>query len=118
MVELPIGNFGDRPVIRLEDDRDLVGVAVLEVAIEAVVRDVELPVLEPFVKRSAGFIEDACERLVPEQGLARELGPEACVIGRCGSVEPLEIRPLDVGLSDKITRRIEYARLARYGLDG
>ena len=51
LMKLAIGYFRDSAVVRLENDRDLVRVAVLEVAVEAVVRDVELAVVEPLVER-------------------------------------------------------------------
>ena len=51
-VELAIRHPSDRAVVGLEHDRGFVCVAVLEIAVEAVVRSVELAVLEPFVERS------------------------------------------------------------------
>ena len=75
--QLPVRDLRHRPVVGLEDDRDLVGVAVRDVAVEAVVGDVELPVLEPLVERRVRLVERLGERLVPQQLLPRELRPEA-----------------------------------------
>ena len=73
MIEIAIGDARHRAVIGLEDDRDLFGVAVFQVAVEAVVRHIEFAVLEPFVERRVGFVERLRERLVPEQLGLREL---------------------------------------------
>ena len=82
VIELPVGDLRHRAVVGLEDDRDLFGVAVREVAVEAVVRDVELAVVEPLVERRVRLVERLRERLVPQQLVARELRPEAGEIAR------------------------------------
>src|SRR6202158_6301033 len=81
MVEILIGNSRHRPIVVLEDDRDLVRVAVFQVAIETVVRDIELPVLEPFVERRVGFVEHFAKRLLPRQRRARGPRPKTLAIG-------------------------------------
>ena len=81
LVQFLVGGARDRAVVGFEDDRGLVGVAVLEVAVEAVVRRVQLAVVEPFVERRVGLVERAGERLVPVEVLARQARPEAFVIG-------------------------------------
>src|SRR5438046_5490009 len=59
------------PIFRLEDDGDLVGLA-LEMAIEAVVRGVQLAVVEPAVERRLRF-EGAVLPLVRSEEHTSEL---------------------------------------------
>jgi hypothetical protein len=46
-----VGDLGDLAVVGLEDDGGLVAQAALDVAVQAVVRDVERAVLEPLEER-------------------------------------------------------------------
>ena len=48
-----------------------------EVAVEAVVGDVQLAVVEPLVERRVRLVERLGERLVPQQRLAREAAPRS-----------------------------------------
>ncbi|XQU70162.1 hypothetical protein OJJOAM_002893 [Cupriavidus sp. H18C1] len=79
-MQLAIGNPGDRAVVGLEHDRDLVGVAVLEIALQAVVRGVQLAVLEPLVERRVALVQHLGEGLGPDQLLAGMARPEAFVV--------------------------------------
>ena len=83
VVELLVGDLGDRAVVGLEDDGDLVGLRA-QVPVETVVGDVELAVLEPFEERRVALVQHLREGLVPKQMLARKPGPEACVVA-CAS---------------------------------
>lgn len=75
-----IGDARDGAVVGFEDYRDALAIAGFDVAVEAVVRRVELAVVEPLVERRIGLVEHAGERLVPAQRFAREARPEAFVI--------------------------------------
>ena len=63
VVELLVGDLGDGAVVGLENDRDLVGPAV-EVPVQAVVRNVEFAVTEPFEKRRIALVEGPGEGFV------------------------------------------------------
>ncbi|CAG2328144.1 hypothetical protein BCCR75722_04473 [Burkholderia sola] len=78
--EIRIGDAGDGAVVGLEDHRDAFAVAGFDVAVEAVVRRVQLAVVEPLVERRVALVEHGRERLVPREALARETRPEAFVI--------------------------------------
>ena len=116
-VQLAIGDTRHRAVVSLEQDRDFFGAAILEIAIEAVVGNIELTVFEPFVERRTGLVERSRKRLVPHQLAPGELGPEPGVVFRRGGVELVELRPGNVGAHGKVPRRFEYARLVRNRLD-
>ena len=115
--QILIGDLRHRSVIGLEDDRHLVGVAVGDVAVEAVVGDIELPVLEPFVERRARLVERSREGLVPQHLVARELRPEAGEIPGGGRVERVEIGLFHIRLRDEIARRLENPAFVRYRFD-
>ncbi len=74
---------GDRPGVAgfaLPVDRHPLAVAGLDVAVDAVVGDVELPVGEPFGVRGVGPVQDLGERGGPGQP-AGLLGPEGIRVG-------------------------------------
>jgi hypothetical protein len=99
-VQLPIADAGDLAVVGFEDDRGLLGVAVREIAIEAVVRNVELAVVEPLVERCVAFVERSRERFVPRERLTGEVRPESLEVPLCLRVQRLAIGLLDVRLRD------------------
>ncbi len=70
----------DLAVIGFEDDRHLIGIAVLQVAIEAVVRGIELAVSKPAIERRLRLVEDLREWLMPGEVLARQAAPKAVAI--------------------------------------
>ena len=78
--EVGIGDARDGAVVGLEDHRDALAVAGFDVAVEAVVRRVELAVVEPLVERRVALVEHLGERLVPAEAFACETRPEAFVI--------------------------------------
>ena len=80
VIELLVGDLGDRAVVGLEDDGDLVGLG-LEMPVQTVVGDVELAVVEPLEERGVALVQRVLKGLVPEHVLAREPGPEAGVVG-------------------------------------
>jgi hypothetical protein len=68
----------DRPLLALlagPVERDAIAAPRLDVAVNAVVRDVQLAVGEPLVERRVGIIENRRERLGPVER-PRLLGPE------------------------------------------
>ena len=117
MIQLPVGHLRHDPVIGLEDDRDPFRVAVREVAIEAVVGNVELAIVEPLVERRVRLIERCRERLVPEDFIPRELRPESGEILRGGGIERVEVGLLHVRLGDEMSRRFENPVFVRYRFD-
>ncbi|ERJ33876.1 hypothetical protein L810_3706 [Burkholderia sp. AU4i] len=78
--EIRIGDARDGTVVGFEDHRDALAVAGFDVTVEAVVRRVQLAVVEPLVERRVGLVEHFGERLVPREAFAREARPEAFVI--------------------------------------
>ncbi|MGF6652451.1 hypothetical protein OKW34_003040 [Paraburkholderia youngii] len=76
-MQLPVRDGRHGAVVGLENDRDLVGVAVVQMAVQAVVRRVQQTVVEPFEERCVRFVEHLREGPVPAQMLAREPCPEA-----------------------------------------
>ena len=75
----------------------------LQMAIEAVVRDVQLSVGEPLEERCLGIVEDLLRLLEPGDPLQRLLLPEAkpVLLGLFVDLEP------SVRLSDELVRRRE-----------
>ena len=74
-VQVGVGGNDDLTVVRLEDDRWLVCQG-RQVTVNAVVRDVELAVVEPLVERGLRLIQHRAEGLGPNQMLACEARPE------------------------------------------
>src|SRR6266487_1526068 len=95
VIELLIADLGHLAVVGLEHDRGLVRVPVFQVAVETVVRGVDLAVFEPLVERRIGLVERLGEWLVPKQLVAGELGPEAGKIGGRRCVQPVELGESD-----------------------
>ncbi len=116
-MQLAVGDLRHCAVVGLEDDRHLLRVAVGEVAVEAVVRDVELAVVEPLEEGRVRLVERPRERLVPQDLVPRELRPEAGEVLRRAGVHRLEVRLLDIRLRDEFARRLEDPAFVRYRLD-
>ena len=109
-IELLVGDMGDLAPIGLEDDGDLVAVAVVDVALKAVVGDVELPVIEPLVERRIGLVQGTGKRLVPGEFLASPLGPKSRVIVIGLFAQGLVgIHAVDSGLGRKVVRGFKNA---------
>ncbi len=80
VVQFPVGDSGDLTIVGFKDDRGLAGIAVVQVAVEAVAGHVELAILEPFVERRFGLVQRLGEGLVPVQVLACMLRPETFIV--------------------------------------
>ena len=65
--------------IGFKDYRDLVAKALLDLAVEAVVRGVEQSIFEPLVKRRVALVECLRKRFFPANFLASVLCPELCI---------------------------------------
>jgi hypothetical protein len=76
-MQLAVGQPGDFAAVSLKDDRSFFGVAIFQVAVQAVVGNIQLAISEPFVERGTGFIQGLGEWLVPGEILARQAPPEA-----------------------------------------
>ena len=68
-------------VIGLEDDGRLLAHAALDVAVQAVVRDVQRTVLEPLEERRIAVVEALGEGRLPADELARQARPVGAVVG-------------------------------------
>ncbi len=76
-LEVGVGDRAGVARLALEVDGDAVAVAGLDVAVDAVVGDVELPADEPAGERGVGPVEGVGEVGVPGDELAGLLGPES-----------------------------------------
>ena len=117
VIEILVADAGDRAVVGLEDDRDLVRLR-REVPVEAVVRRVELAVVEPFVERRVRFVERLGKGLLPQQLGAGMLGPETLEVAlglRAHRVVSLHAR--DVGLADEVRRGRKHTAFGQYRFD-
>jgi len=108
-VQVPVGEDPPVPRLALPDDRRLVAPGPVQVTIEAVGRNVELPSHEPLRVRPVP-LEDCRPRRDPVQG-ARLLLPEAQSV-RLGTPVELGLR---VGLSGERRGRWEPAGLQKQG---
>ncbi len=66
----------DGAVVGFKDDGGLVLHRRAHVPVQAIGAGVEMAVVKPAVKRGIGFVQGAGERLVPDQVVARQGGPE------------------------------------------
>src|SRR5262249_34227927 len=91
----------------------------LEMAIEAVVRSVDLAVVEPAEERRLGLVQRPGERLVPGEVLAGEPRPEALEVA-LGLVAQRLVggHARDVRLLDELRGRRKEPILLEHGLDG
>ncbi len=79
-MQLLVGELGDFAAVGFEDDRSLVGIAVLQVAVETIVGGVQLAIVEPFVERCLALVQGFGERFVPGEVLACQIGPEPLIV--------------------------------------
>jgi len=79
VIELLVGDLCHLAVVGLEDDGRLVRLR-FEMAVEAVVGNIDLAVLEPGVEGGIRFIQHLGELLVPDQVVAGNLAPEPLVV--------------------------------------
>ena len=75
--QFAVGDAVDLAVVGFEDDRGLVGVAIGQVHVQTVGRDIQLAVAEPAVERGVGLIQHLGEGLGPLQVGAGLAGPES-----------------------------------------
>jgi hypothetical protein len=117
-VQFLVADLGDRAVVGFEDKRGLVALG-RQVAVDAVVGNVEHAVVEPLVERRLALVEDTAEGLVPADVLAREVGPETLVVGfGLAAQGAVGVHPRHVGLFDEGFRRGKYAGFGQDRFDG
>ena len=112
--QLRVGDRAGVAALALEVVRDLLAPSRLDVAVEAVVGDVELAPEEPLGEGEVPF-QDLVERAVPADVLLRLLGPERLGIG-IGCV--MEARVGDPRLGSELGARSKRASLVEQGVDG
>ncbi len=118
LVELAIRHPGDLAVVALEDDRGTALDLGAEVAVEAVMRDVHLAIVEPLVERRLAVVERAGEGFVPDQVLARETPPESKMVPvRLRAHGPVLVHPGDVRLGAECLARRELPPFLKHGID-
>jgi len=117
-VQFIVGDLADAAVVGLEDQRGLVA-ARGQMPVDAVVRNVELAVIEPFVERRLALVERAREWLVPSDFRARKPRPVALVVGfGLLAQRPIALHAGDVGLRDESVGRRKYAGFGQDRLNG
>ena len=115
-MQLAIGHVAHVARLAHEGDRGLVA-ALLEVHVQAVVRNVQLAVDEPAVVRRPGLVQSDGERLVPAQLGLRLAGPETLVVrGRFG-LEPGHVGRLQAGSVGEFVGRGETSFFDENGFD-
>ncbi|MNS74812.1 hypothetical protein D3C72_1082960 [compost metagenome] len=118
-MQLAVGDARHAAVVGLEHDRDLVRIAVLQVAVQAVVRGVELAVFEPLVERCVALVQHLGEGLGPVQQLARVARPEAFIVTLGFVAQRLVgLHAGDRGLAGEAFGRVEHAMLLHHRFDG
>ncbi len=73
--QILVGDPRHLTIIRLENQRQLVAQAGGDMAVQAVVRDIQLAIGEPLVKRRVRFIQHLGERRLPAHMLPRQPRP-------------------------------------------
>jgi hypothetical protein len=79
-VQLLVADLRHRAIIGLKNQCGLVA-AGREMAVQAIVGDIEFAIVKPRVERRFRFVERAGERFFPVYGLSCLFGPETFVIG-------------------------------------
>ena len=117
-LQLGVGDVEPVAGLALEPDRDLVAVAGLHVAVDAVVGDVEPAADEPLRERRARPVEHLGERLGPRQ-VPRLLRPEPQPVGR-GLARTCSGWALACAANSALggNRRSSWERLDRASFDG
>ena len=117
-MQLTVADLADRAVVGFENQRGLVG-ARGKMAVEAVVRDVQRAVFEPFVERRCGIVERTGERRVPRQMFARKLRPVAGIVGLGLSAQgAISLHAGNIRLRNKRGLRRENAGFSQNRFDG
>ncbi|MCY1293976.1 hypothetical protein D9M70_432540 [compost metagenome] len=118
-VQFTVGDTRHGAVVGLEHDRDLVGVAVFKVAVQAVVGGIELAVLEPLVERRIALVQHLGEGLVPVQQLTCVARPEAFVVAFGFLAQrAVGVHAGNRGLAGERLGRVEHAVLLHHRFDG
>ena len=78
--QILVGDLGDFAAVGFEDDRDLVAQAVVDLAVDAVVGDVQLAVREPLEERRIALVQHGVERRLPVQQFAGMTTPVTLVV--------------------------------------
>lgn len=73
--QFAIADLLDLAIVGLEDDGGLLGIAVGQVHVQAIGRDIELAVAEPAIERRQAFVQHLGEGLGPLQVFARMARP-------------------------------------------
>ena len=81
-MQFRVADVAGLAVIGFKNDGSLVGLG-LEMAVEAVVGNIHLAVVEPAIERRLALVQDLRERLVPVHEFTRPPGPESFVILLC-----------------------------------
>ena len=115
-VQLAIAQAPRVSRLAFEDDRRLVA-TIIEMHVETIERDVELPIGEPAIVGGAGLIQSHRERLVPRQFLSRQIRPESGMIRRGPAIQVLAIGGLDASFGGESRRRWKAALFKEHRLD-
>ena len=88
-------------------------------AVEAVVGHIQLAIGKPFVKRGVAFVQHLGKRLFPRNIVARQLAPEALVIGiRFVTQGIVCIHAVDIGVGFEFVARFEHPIFFQHGFNG
>ena len=118
VIELPVADLGDLAVVRLENDRGLVGLG-LKVPVEAVIGSVQFAIVEPLEEWRIGFVEHLRKRLVPQHMLAREAPPEAGeVLFRLRAQLVVGVQARDICLLYELGAGRKQPRFVQHRFDG
>ncbi|CUI64280.1 Uncharacterised protein [Achromobacter xylosoxidans] len=116
--QFAVADLGDLAVIGLEDDGGLVGVAVGQVHVQAVGRDVQFAVAEPAVERRVGLVQHLGERLGPLQVVAGLAGPETVeILLDLRAQRVVRVHAGNRGALRRALGRREYPGFHQYGLN-
>ena len=78
-----VRDVGHLAIVRLEDDGHFVAATGFDMAVETVVRGIELAIVKPAIKRSIALVQRPRERFVPGEKLACQTRPVAGVVFLC-----------------------------------
>jgi hypothetical protein len=105
--EFLVGNLGDFAVVGFENQGNLVAETCFNLAVQAVVGNVQLAVGKPFEEGGIGLVQHLGERLFPGDHFAGALGPETRVVGiRFRTQRAVGFHPGNRRVLDHFVRRI------------
>src|SRR5690606_14847906 len=118
-MQLPIGRFLDLAVVGFEDDGGLIGIAVFQVDVQAVLGDVQFAILEPGIERRSGLIENFGKWLAPLQVFLGMASPETIVVALCLIAKSLvTFHTRNRGARDNFARRRKHTAFNKNGIYG